>query len=161
MDTVRQWAMSLCMAAVAGAAAQIILPEGSLQKVFKVAFSVFFLCCLFSPVLAEVELENILSGEISSTETASLSEELESRMNSQIIEDFSASLEDMAEKALLNIGILGAKAKADINITEDGGILINRLLVTVPQDVAGRAGEIESAIWDALSIVPEVETAGE
>ncbi len=131
MEIIKQWALSLCVAAVAGAAAEMILPEGSLQKVFKITFSVFFLCCLFSPALANVKLDMSYS-ETALTETESLAGELESSVNRQITDSAAASVEKLAQKELEAMGIFSAKTAADINIAEDGGILINRLQITLP-----------------------------
>lgn len=51
METVKQWALSVCAAAVACGIAQMVLPRGSMEKIFKITVSVFFLCCLLSPLV--------------------------------------------------------------------------------------------------------------
>jgi len=51
MDAIRQWAFSICSAMVACGIAGLILPRGNLEKMFRLSVSVFFLCCLLSPVL--------------------------------------------------------------------------------------------------------------
>jgi len=51
MEGLRQWAFSLCCAMVACGLAQILLPHSGLERMFKLCVSVFFLCCLLSPVV--------------------------------------------------------------------------------------------------------------
>lgn len=51
MEAVRIWAFSICAAmAVCGIALQI-LPKSGMTGIFKLVVSVFFLCCLLSPLL--------------------------------------------------------------------------------------------------------------
>lgn len=51
MEAVKTWAFSVCAAMVACGLAQMVLPRGSMEKVFRMTVSVFFLCCLLSPVV--------------------------------------------------------------------------------------------------------------
>lgn len=51
MDSVKQWAFSLCAAMIACGIAQMLVPKASLEKIFSLVISVFFLCCLLSPLL--------------------------------------------------------------------------------------------------------------
>ena len=50
MEEIRQWAFGICAAAVACGLTQMILPKSSMQRVFGITSSVFFLVCLLSPV---------------------------------------------------------------------------------------------------------------
>ena len=49
MDAVRQWAFSLCAAAMVCAVIELLLPSISLAKMTRLALSVFFLCVLIQP----------------------------------------------------------------------------------------------------------------
>ena len=50
MESIRQWAFGVCAALIVGSMLRIILPKSSLQRVFSLAASVFFLCCLIVPI---------------------------------------------------------------------------------------------------------------
>ena len=50
MEEIRQWAFGICAAAVACGLTQMILPKSSMQRVFGITSSVFFLACLLSPI---------------------------------------------------------------------------------------------------------------
>lgn len=56
MDSIRTWAETVCFAALAAGIAGIITPSGKLEKSFKFAVSLFFLCCMLTPLFC---LKNI------------------------------------------------------------------------------------------------------
>lgn len=51
MDAIKQWAFAVCAAMIAVGISRMILPKSSVEKVFKITASVFFLCCLLSPIV--------------------------------------------------------------------------------------------------------------
>lgn len=59
MDAVRQWAFSLCAAAMACAVIELLLPNISLAKMTRLALSVFFLCVLIQPLGLEAHRSEI------------------------------------------------------------------------------------------------------
>lgn len=69
MEALQTWAFSVCAAMVACGIAQIVLPKGSMEKVFRITVSIFFLCCLLSPILLrgpalEIEVQAYAQEEI-------------------------------------------------------------------------------------------------
>lgn len=56
MDSIRQWAFSLCVAMAAGGIAQMLMPKSGLEKIFRLTVSAFFLCCLLSPFVFRMPL---------------------------------------------------------------------------------------------------------
>jgi hypothetical protein len=52
MDAVRQWGMTCCFAALAAGIANMLIPHGSLEKVMRFTVSLFFLCCVLSPLIS-------------------------------------------------------------------------------------------------------------
>ena len=59
MDAVRQWAFSLCAAAMACAVIELLLPSISLAKMTRLALSVFFLSVLIQPLGLEAHRSEI------------------------------------------------------------------------------------------------------
>lgn len=53
MQVVREWAVGMCAAAIAGAAAKLLMPSGSLEKSVKIVVSVFLLCAMILPFCAK------------------------------------------------------------------------------------------------------------
>jgi hypothetical protein len=56
MDFLKSWGITVCLAALAAGIAGIIAPTGKMEKVYKFAVSLFFLCCLLVPLFS---LKNI------------------------------------------------------------------------------------------------------
>ena len=56
MDLLKSWGITVCLAALAAGIAGIIAPTGKMEKVYKFAVSLFFLCCLLVPLFS---LKNI------------------------------------------------------------------------------------------------------
>lgn len=48
---IKTWAISLCVAALAGAIVQLLTPDTSLKKLMRFVTAAFFLSCLIAPVL--------------------------------------------------------------------------------------------------------------
>jgi hypothetical protein len=51
MAIVRDWAFALCAAIVAGSILRILMPQGSMRRVFSLTLSVFILCCILAPFM--------------------------------------------------------------------------------------------------------------
>lgn len=56
METIKQWAFCACISVVIGVVASFLSPPGKMEKIYKYVISLFFLCCLFSPVLFKTPL---------------------------------------------------------------------------------------------------------
>lgn len=54
MDGIREWGYSLCAAAIACGMIQVLIPNAGAGRVMRMTVSVFFLCCLFSPLVLRV-----------------------------------------------------------------------------------------------------------
>ena len=49
MDIIRGWALALCAALTAGSMLRILMPSGSIQRVYSLTISVFILCVILAP----------------------------------------------------------------------------------------------------------------
>ena len=54
MEAIRDWILSICIAAVAASIVKIIAPSGGIQRTMKVISAVFMLCIIISPLIGEV-----------------------------------------------------------------------------------------------------------
>ena len=87
MEAVRQWAFGLCAAAVACALAQLVLPGAGMQRVFRITCSVFFLCCLLSPVaLAPGDLRLAAGRQAVLGQVEARSQQLEASLQASALE---------------------------------------------------------------------------
>lgn len=69
MEAIKQWAFSICAAMVTCGLSQTLLPKSSMEKIFRTTVSIFFLCCLLSPIVLQkpelrIELEEYAQSDI-------------------------------------------------------------------------------------------------
>ena len=124
MEEIRQWAFGICAAAVACGLTQMILPKSSMQRVFGITSSVFFLVCLLSPV-ALVPL------------TLDITTQEEFQQEADLLEDMGVEYR-----------------KIYINVHEDGegGISISECEVELDESWFPRHQEIREALLDRLGV---------
>ena len=119
MDSVMKWGMSLCCAALAGGVAQILSPGGSMERIFRITLSVFFLCCVVSPF-------NGFSGNFSLEESGILLQDREEEAALELSDaadkifyrSAAEKLELLAQKKLEQMGINDAKLSVYITETD-------------------------------------------
>lgn len=105
MDTVKQWAFSACATMIACGLAQMVLPRSNLEKIFRLTVSVFFLCCLLSPlVLTRPELR-LEWEDYSSRQVQERAQQLEQELLSQTKTALDRDLKKIIEEKLDEMGI--------------------------------------------------------
>lgn len=152
METVKNWAFSVCAASICGAVLNMILPEGSAQKTYKAVFCVFFLCVLIAP-LSELKIPDFdsLAESVNETKTEDMaenefSESYISAMEKAVISDTKAVLSEN--------GITAKDISIKINISGDGGIDINKFTLTLGS--AENPGAIREKVYEKTGIMPEI-----
>lgn len=157
MDEIKSWAFSVCTASICGAAMNIILPEGSTQKVFKSVFCVFFLCCVISPLL---NMDFINGGDILNSFEAEYEEE--SGLENRLYESSAAAMEEDIKTKTASIldeaGVNFSNISIKINILEGGGIEINEFSVTAASEIPDG---LKEKIGSETGLIPEVKIAGD
>ncbi|MBR5773280.1 MAG: hypothetical protein IKY44_00375 [Clostridia bacterium] len=61
MESVKAWAIGICMASLAGTVAHFLAPSGNIQRIFKVVISVFFITVMVYPIV-DISLDDV--GEV-------------------------------------------------------------------------------------------------
>ena len=148
MGSLRQWAFGLCGAAIACGLAQMILPESNLQKLFHITCSVFFLCCLLSPViLSPISWEPSVQEELQQ-QIEERAKRLSETLENQGIE----TLRQTARGVLDELGIDGGKIYINTHENETGGISISECEVQLDERYAPRHQEIREALRQRLGV---------
>lgn len=116
MDAVRQWAFSLCAAAMACAVIELLLPGISLAKMTRLALSVFFLCVLIQPLGPEA-----YRGEISLKTGHGMeqAEEYAAEISGRIGEELSGSVRSVVEEELASMGLSPAEYELEIGLESE------------------------------------------
>ena len=162
METVRTWAFSLCAAAVVGAIAELIAPQGDTKKILKVCVSAFFLCCLFSPVIGLLNAAPASIGEeLPDTvmyDGTGYGEELFER---QVLSAFAENIGRIAREALEESGIAAEEISVRVNIDGDSCISISEIEVTLGEELRTQELRAISAVEKRIGIRPKIGFSGE
>ena len=143
MQTLRTWALSIAMAALAGGLVWLLAPKGGVQKALRTLVAVFLLCAFLSPFFMRggVNLDWILP-EIQETPVTPALEDTVARQLKTAVE------EELAKRIH---GVLGARGVAgqislDTSILPDGSIEIVTARVLLPPgaDARGLAAAIKA-----------------
>lgn len=153
MEAIKDWALAVCVAAVAGSLAHLAVPAGSTQKVYKITISMFFLCCMLSPILTGLP-DGAFSPEFSQPETEYRTEALSSAMEQQIQTSFESSVRQLVQQELGAIGVQAEEIFINVNTDAQGGILITEMAVHLNAQHQSRAAEIETVIAEKIGLKP-------
>ena len=155
MESIRNWAFSLCVSTIIGSVLNIILPECQIQKTFKIVSCIFFMCAVISP-LKDIDLSaanryfehEYKNNEYKTTEFSDISSEY---IEKQII--------DSTKKLLNDEGISAKEILVKINISENGSIDINKFVLNF--GYLENPSEIAEKIHKKTGIKPEIILLGE
>ena len=156
MDSIRQWAFGVCAAAIACGLAQLVLPKSSMQQVFNITSSVFFLGCLLSPIaFSAIDVELIPQEEIQrqvEERAGRLSEAVEQQQEELATE----SVRLAAAETLDEMGIPYQKIYINVHVDEEDGISISECEVQLEDSYRPRHDEIYTALKDRLGVTVHI-----
>ena len=157
-----EWAFSVCVAAVVGAAAEMFSPEGSTKRIFKLCVTVFFICCLFSPLLGIaadiIQNEDFADEFINGQADEWMSEEnsLDKEYGQYVVDEFKRNIEDIVRDALKEIKINNAEVEVSVNIDADNCISITEVEVILSEDVRELGADVAFAIKKRIGTTPNI-----
>lgn len=157
MDEIKNWAFSLCCAAVGGALFSLLLPDSSVGKTGRFAVQVFMLCCLILPlnhlgsiplVIPQIQIE-----------TTSRAENIQSTVNHQIETQTANALNRMAAEILDEHQIPYQKIETIVNTKQDGSISIECIRILLPSDIQEEAPEYRfDPVLDVITQTTGIKT---
>ena len=153
MDSLRQWAVAVCAAAVACTLLRQLFPENRLGEQGRMLLPCLFLCVLLSPIssgFADVKLPDFTA------ENAVNTEEITARMHEQMTEQVNDTLLRMVNQSLDGYGWSAKKVVADMDIAEDGSIRMGQITLYVDEEVARRATAVRQVAEQRLGTTVEV-----
>ncbi len=153
MEDVKSWAFSICAAAICGGILNMILPEGSTQKIYKAVFCVFFLSVIIAPI-TEIKIPDFWEIEKSFEEAESFEENEFAQSTASIIED---KIISDTKELLTQKGIIPKDILVKVNILKDGSIDINKFVLTLSEQYSGLSEEI----YQKTGVMPKILISGE
>lgn len=133
MEGLRQWAMSVCTAALLCGLLQRLFPDTGIGRQGRLLLPCVFLCAFLSP-LAGVTGDALIPAV---SQTASPDAEgLSARMQQQLVVQVNNTLLQMVNQALEGHGFEAKKVVTDMDIDDDGRIHMGQITVYVDEDTA-------------------------
>lgn len=154
MEIIRQWAVSICFAAVVCAVVMMIVPPGSTEKVFRITVSAFFICCAVLPIInnfSDINLELNQSFE----QNEDLAIDITQKMDEQIIREIEEQLSKSAQE-IFNMYNCDANAEFSVIANEDRQVKVNQIKVYIPSDEVDKAQMIANEFLDTYGCSPEI-----
>ena len=148
MSEIKDFAMTVCGAAVLCAAANMLAPAEKYEKVIKITLAAVMICAIITPLtrLSQIRLEFERYRAADAGYHDGLRDEIESQTES-LMERAAAGL---IEEALRKNGVRPKNILINTDRTQDGGISIGQVSVTV--GAAAEAAVAEKVIKDELGI---------
>ena len=153
MDSLRQWAVAVCAAAVVCTLLRQLFPENRLGEQGRMLLPCLFLCVLLSPIsmgLTDVKLPDFTAENTVNTE------EITARMREQMTQQVNDTLLRMVNQSLDSYGWSAKKVVADMDIADDGSIRMGQITLYVDEEVARRATAVRQVAEKRLGTTVEV-----
>ena len=153
MDSLRQWAVAVCAAAVVCTLLRQFFPENRLGEQGRMLLPCLFLCVLLSPIsagLSDVKLPDFTAENTVDTE------EITARMREQMTQQVNDTLLRMVNQSLDSYGWSAKKVVADMDIADDGSIRMGQITLYVDEEVARRATAVRQVAEKRLGATVEV-----
>jgi len=143
MQSLRTWALSIAMAALAGGIVWLLAPKGGVQKALRTLLAVFLLCSFLTPFFTRggVSLDWILPDILDTPVTPALEDTVARQLKTAVEEEIAKRINAVLSKR----GAAG-QISLDTSILPDGSIEIVTAQVLVPQgtDTRGLAAAIKA-----------------
>lgn len=153
MDTIRQWAVAVCAAAVVCTLLRHVFPDDRLGEQGRMLLPCLFLCVLLSPISS---LSSGVKLPDFTAENAADTEQLTAQMRQQLTAQVNDALLQMVNQALNGYGWSAKKVEAQVDIGEDGSISIGQITLYVDEETARRATAVRQVAEKRLGTTVEV-----
>lgn len=159
MSGIQQWAAVICLAALIAAMAQGLIPAGSMERMGKFVVGAFIICVMIAPI-SKIIPE--ISTSLQSTDTNSEVQEtqLESTVNSQIIEESQKSITNLVTAELSRIQIKCKNVQVVMDTNENNSISINKVIVKLDKRDVADVKMVSDYLEKELGLKTEVVSDG-
>lgn len=159
MSGIQQWAAVICLAALIAAMAQGLIPAGSMERMGKFVVGAFIICVMIAPI-SKIIPE--ISTSLQSTDTNSEVQktQLESTVNSQVIEESQKSITNLVAAELSRIQIKCKNVQVVMDTNENNSISINKVIVKLDKRDVADVKMVSDYLEKELGLKTEVVSDG-
>ncbi len=130
METLKQWALGVCAAAIFSSVIYALAPKGSMQKALRCVTALAVVCAIVLPLAsAMIKLELPKAQQ-----KVDIPTELSRDMEYQLTAAYSQQLCAQAQEILESCGIFDCEIDALTDIDETGSISIKKVNIILPED---------------------------
>lgn len=159
MDALKSWALTICFAALAAGIAGIISPSGKMEKAYKFAVSLFFLCCLLVPLFS---LKNITLTDVSLNQTTDSSKgELNSLVSEQAASVAQQNISQLVTRCCRSCG--AEPLSVDVKVASEGtgrSMSVKYADVVLKASDMAKQGKIADAVMNKLGMSVKIREGG-
>jgi hypothetical protein len=159
MEALKSWGTAVCLAALAAGIAGIIAPSGKMEKAYKFAVSLFFLCCLLAPLFS---IKNISLGSVNLNQTNSISNgELDSAVNEQAAGIAQQNIASLVTSCCRTCGVEPVSVNVQVTAAGAGSAMsVQSAEVTVKTSDMPKQSKISDAVFSKLGITVKIKEGG-
>lgn len=149
MEGLQSWATAVCLAALAAGMAGIVAPHGSMEKVYKFAVALFFLCCVLTPLfgLKSVRL-NPSAAALASSGTSSMADVV----NQQKAEQSRQALADLVTRTFQKYGVTPVSVQVSVAADPKGAISVGGVTAVLKKTDFQRADSLRQSVGNELGM---------
>lgn len=155
MESVRSWALTVCLCSIGSALIYFLVPKGNLEKPMRTVISIFLLAVIISPLMKSeglsLESFNFDAGDFSSE-----IEENAAAVNGAVIESFAKLVGQSVDECLDGNGYEGYETEVKAASDEQGRIRVESITLYfenvegIDQDALGEL------VYKETGLYPEV-----
>ena len=159
MSALKIWGISLCSAALIGAAVRMLLPESSVAKIVKIMLAAFFICAFLSPFVGKNSvLKNFRFSEYDLSSGKNDYAYYTSVLHRQQLDAAQTACEEKIDRLLIEqMGIEAEKIDVCMDIEQDSSISIKQVKVILPENYYGSSNTVKNTIKSKLKLNADVE----
>lgn len=150
MESIQDWAMTVCITMAGASVFSMLVPNSNLKKVVSFTIQLFFLSSLISPLILhppQLDFTAIY-------QEAAPTEELEAVVNSQTQNLAEEQLRQQLEQLLSQNGYKIEQIEIHINQTEDNGQ--TEIILTCDPSEQTRQAELSALIERQIGVSPQI-----
>lgn len=153
MNGVKEWSAAVCMAVLAAAMLQNLVPNGSMERMVKFVIGAFVICAMIQPLAKAIpEIKWNVQENSGVQENARLKQ----TVNNQLSDAAQQSIRNLVITELRNIDIKCENVTAIMDTHEDGSISINKVQVVLAKGYGGSCAAAAEHLEKVLGLKMEV-----
>ncbi len=157
MDAIKGWAISICMAALAGTVVHFLSPSGNTQRIFKVVLSVFFITVLVYPLGL---LDGVADGAVDGYTYPDTYLDNAEQIGEIVLEQSVNQIKIFVENTARKIGIDDCEIFVKTDIDDNDCIVITNIDVVIDQAYSSKYQEFSARLDESTDCQVNVYVGG-